>query len=62
MRKILIPTNTDKDGNAICIKSNYMHMGSTNFKPQIGGGRFAAMGVIELMYEDNQQVQFSDSV
>jgi hypothetical protein len=33
-----IPTNTDSDGCAVCIKSNYFKMGSRNFKPQVGGG------------------------
>ena len=36
--KILIPTNTDIDGCAICIKANYYKMGTKNFSPQIGGG------------------------
>lgn len=35
--KRLIPTNTDRDGVAVCIKSNYFKMGSKNFQPQTGG-------------------------
>lgn len=38
MKKIRIPTNTDADGSAVCIKSNYYKMGCVNFQPQIGGG------------------------
>lgn len=38
MKKIRIPTNTDADGSAVCIKSNYYKMGCINFQPQIGGG------------------------
>ena len=36
MRK-RIPTNTDFDGCAVCIKSNYYKMGCVHFQPQLGG-------------------------
>jgi hypothetical protein len=53
MQKTLIPTNTDIDGASVCIKSNYYKMGCTNFQPQIGGGKYAATGVIEIVYEED---------
>lgn len=56
MRKKMIPTNVDIDGCAVCIKSNYFKMGSVNFQPQVGGGgKYAATGVMEIVYEDNLQ-------
>ena len=53
MKKIRIPTNTDADGSAVCIKSNYYKMGCVNFQPQIGGGKYAATGVMEIVYEED---------
>ena len=47
-----IPTNTDKDGCAVCIKANYKGMSGANFKPQVGG-EYAATGVIEIVYEED---------
>lgn len=47
-----IPTNTDSDGCAVCIKSNYFKMGVKNFQPQVGGGKYAASGVMEIVYEE----------
>ena len=52
MKKIRIPTNTDVDGSAVCIKSNYFKMGCINFQPQIGG-EYAATGVMEIIYEQD---------
>lgn len=52
MRK-RIPTNTDFDGCAVCIKSNYYKMGCVNFQPQLGGGKYAATGVMEIIYEED---------
>ena len=52
MRKIVIPTNVDINGCAVCIKSNYFKMGCTNFQPQVGGGKYAATGVMEIVYEE----------
>lgn len=37
MKKERKPTNTDADGCAVCIKSNYFKMGIANFVPQVGG-------------------------
>ena len=51
-----IPTNIDSEGCAVCIKSNYYKMGSKNFQFQIGGGKYAATGVMEIVYEDNKDV------
>lgn len=51
MKKILIPTNTDKDGVALTLKSNYKGMSGANFKPQIGGGYREPM-IMEIIYED----------
>jgi hypothetical protein len=62
MQKTLIPTNTDIDGASVCIKSNYYKTGCTNFQPQIGGGKYAATGVIEIVYEDNGQIQLPNSI
>ena len=53
MKKIQIPTNTDADGSAVCIKSNYYKMGCVNFQPQIGGGKYAATGVMGIVYEED---------
>lgn len=52
MRKRVL-TNTDSDGAAVCIKSNYYKMGSRNFQPQVGGGKYAATGVMEIVYEED---------
>lgn len=52
MLKIVIPTNVDINGCAVCIKSNYFKMGCTNFQPQVGGGKYAATGVMEIVYEE----------
>jgi hypothetical protein len=46
-----IPTNVDVNGCAVCLKSNYYKMGIVNFLPQIGGGKYAATGVMEIVYE-----------
>lgn len=53
MKKIQIPINTDVGGSAVCIKSNYFKMGCINFQPQIGGGKYAATGVMEIAYEED---------
>lgn len=52
MGKIVIPTNVDINSCAVCIKSNYYKMGCVNFQPQVGGGKYAATGVMEIMYEE----------
>lgn len=52
MEKIVIPTNVDINSCAVCIKSNYYKMGCVNFQPQVGGGKYAATGVMEIMYEE----------
>ena len=49
----MIPTNVDINGCAVCIKSNYFKMGCTNFQPQVGGGKYAATGVMEIVYEED---------
>ena len=57
MGKIMIPINTDSDGNSRCIKADYYKMGCTNFMRSIWGGKkdgFVATGVIEIEYEDRQ--------
>lgn len=53
MKKKLIPTNVDARGCAVCIKSNYYKMGCKNFQPQTGGGKYAASGVMEIIYEED---------
>lgn len=53
MQKIVIPTNVDINGCAVCIKSNYFKMGCVNFQPQVGGGKYAATGVMEIVYEED---------
>ena len=52
MQKRMIPTNVDINGCAVCIKSNYFKMGCINFQPQVGGGKYAATGVMEIVYEE----------
>lgn len=56
-----IPTNTDKHGCAVCIKANYKGMSGANFKPQVGGGKYAATGVMEIVYEEDRDSAKSDA-
>lgn len=52
--KIRIPTNTDIDGNALCIKACYFKNAaiSTLTSWMAGGNHFPVTGVLEL-YEDD---------
>jgi len=61
MQKIVIPTNVDVNGCAVCIKSNYFKMGCANFQPQVGGGKYAATGVMEIVYEEDCDSDKSDA-
>lgn len=56
-----IPTNTDKDGCSVCIKANYKGMSGANFKPQVGGGKYAATGVLEIVYEEGRKANQPDA-
>lgn len=49
--KEIIPHNTDKDGNAACIKANYFKMGGANFLGHPNDG-LKATCVIEV-YRNN---------
>lgn len=49
-KKIIIPHNTDKDGNANTLKANYYKMGGANFLGHTNDG-FKATCIIEI-YEE----------
>ena len=55
MKKIVIPFNTDADGNARCIKAGYYKMGFANFVMHPKDG-FTATSIIEVE-EDEQENQ-----
>lgn len=61
MQKKVIPINVDVNGCAVCIKSNYFKMGCVNFQPQVGGGKYAATGVMEIVYEEDRETTQPDA-
>lgn len=59
MQKIVMPINPMPDGSCRTVKAQYQQTSLANF---IRGGGYGATGVIEIVYESDNEDQFSDNL